>query len=59
MKACLPLHHLLLDPRSAIGKSSNKLIGMTAVMDYVISCKNAPVQYHRSVKITTTRGTRP
>ena len=35
----------------AIGKSSNnKLIGMTAVMDYVISCKNAPVQYHWSIQ---------
>ena len=35
----------------AIGKSSkNKLIGMTAVMDYVISCKNAPAQYHYSIQ---------
>ena len=35
----------------AIGKSSkDKIVGMTAVMDYVISCKNAPAQYHYSIQ---------
>ena len=55
-KYCLafvcPCSIICCDSRgAAVGTSKkNKLIGMTAVMDYVIACKNAPAQYHYSIQ---------
>jgi hypothetical protein len=55
-KYCLafvcPCSIICCDSRgAAVGTSKKKkLIGMTAVMDYVIACKNAPAQYHWSVQ---------
>ena len=51
-KYCLafvcPCSIICCDSRgAAVGTSKKKkIVGMTAVMDYVIACKNAPAHYH-------------
>ena len=39
---------------AAVGASkNNKLVGMEKVMDYVVSCKNAPAHYHWTIQVRT------
>ena len=54
-KYCLafvcPCSIICCDSRgAAVGSSQKKLVGMTAVMDYVIACKNAPAHYHWQIQ---------
>ena len=55
-KYCLafvcPCSIICCDSRgAAVGTSKkNKIVGMTAVMDYVIACKNAPAHYHWEIQ---------
>ena len=55
-KYCLafvcPCSIICCDSRgAAVGTSKKgKLVGMTAVMDYVIACKNAPAHYHWTIQ---------